>query len=510
MRIATIIVFAIHIFSRGFAQEAPFLFDDELRSIGLRPDNAHAPFYYGVASGDPAANGVVVWMKVHPRDSAKTEIINYEVALDHEFKQVLSSGELFASPERDFTGSIFVNGLPSGTEVFYRFSRDLHYSAIGQARTLPEGELNELHFAFTSCSCIFAGFFSAYRRMAERDDLAFILHLGDYIYDYADLRQLHRVLDDALPVDYASLEALRKRHTYYLLDPDLREARRLKTWITLWDNHDLDLPEAVGRQTAAKVFSEYVPMQVDADQERMALHRKFTFGDLFDLYRVDVFLQRNDSASGHSLSDMLGATQEEWLLTELTASTARWRFLASQKMMADWYSLGTPRRVSRKVGDGRLFDNGGWGGYPAARQKLFNHLRSQHIENFIALGGDIHMGFATELTEDALNQDVYSSRTGAGNYGVEICTPSLSRLNMRDYGVPNVAMPLARFFSRRSNPHHRWVDFNHHGYTTVHVTKSLVEVEVWHVRTRRSVEREHRRVKLQVERGNPQWQRMRW
>ena len=43
-----------------------------------------------------------------------------------------------------------------------------------------------MRFATCSCAKFNAGYFNAYARIAERDDLDFLLHLGDYIYEAAN------------------------------------------------------------------------------------------------------------------------------------------------------------------------------------------------------------------------------------------------------------------------------------------------------------------------------------
>ena len=52
-----------------------------------------------------------------------------------------------------------------------------------------------------------------------------------------------------------------------------------------------------------------------------------------------------------------------------------------------------------KPGDGRFW-NDGWDGYPAARSRLFDALSSSGAANPVALSGDVHTFYASELRSD--------------------------------------------------------------------------------------------------------------
>ena len=112
-----------------------------------------------------------------------------------------------------------------------------------------------------SCSSIFSGYFNAYRRIAERNDIDLVVHLGDYIYDFVDADEQVRVPVPA-PVDPQTLAEWRERHSYYLLDPDLRAARQMQPWAVIWDNHDTDGDSPQHTADAMQAFLEYVPMRL--------------------------------------------------------------------------------------------------------------------------------------------------------------------------------------------------------------------------------------------------------
>jgi alkaline phosphatase D len=56
---------------------------------------------------------------------------------------------------------------------------------VGRTCTGPArgASVRSLAFAFASCQRWDEGFYSAYRRLAE-EDVEFVVHLGDYLYEY--------------------------------------------------------------------------------------------------------------------------------------------------------------------------------------------------------------------------------------------------------------------------------------------------------------------------------------
>ena len=93
---------------------------------------------------------------------------------------------MLATADADFTAQVDVGGLSSATDYWYAFdaSRSGERSPVGRTRH-SRRDIDHLRFAAVSCAKFNAGFFNAYARIAERDDLDFLLHLGDYIYEAA-------------------------------------------------------------------------------------------------------------------------------------------------------------------------------------------------------------------------------------------------------------------------------------------------------------------------------------
>ena len=94
-------------------------------------------------------------------------------------------------------------------------------------RTLPRpgARVDELMFAFASCQDYASGYYSPYAHMAN-DDLDFVVHLGDYVYEGGiPAGGGHRKKKNSVPAVAqkapVSLEQWRYRYSLYKRDPQL-------------------------------------------------------------------------------------------------------------------------------------------------------------------------------------------------------------------------------------------------------------------------------------------------
>lgn len=226
-----------------------------LASCGRREEQLEAfpitpgPFKHGVASGDPDQTSLVVWTAVtEPIDD---EAVSVELAATSDFSVIVHRGTLEVSgPPADNPRAgravpykALVSGLEPGRTYFYRFHHAGEVSAIGTTRTLPDGPLDSFRIAAFSCSNYPAGFFNAYRAAADRDDIDLVVHLGDYIYEYAmggygtdRAERMARVPDPLTEI--VTLDDYARRHACYSLDPDLQALKARVPWILVWDDHE--------------------------------------------------------------------------------------------------------------------------------------------------------------------------------------------------------------------------------------------------------------------------------
>ena len=253
----------------------------------------------GVASGDPAPDGVILWTR-RPFDGGDRRLLTVEVAEDPAFRRVVASALAPVSPESDWTSRVLVGGLKPAREYWYRFTdSEGNGSRIGRTITAPgPDDPRPVNFAFVSCQTVNEGALNGYRRMifederaAPADRLGFVLHLGDFIYEVVQYpeevktrydRTIYEVarIPDALKVaDFyipTTLEGYRAVWRGYLHDPDLQDARARWPFVCMWDNHEFSWqgrqsivqaggppqPGQTVKVAANQAWFEYIPARV--------------------------------------------------------------------------------------------------------------------------------------------------------------------------------------------------------------------------------------------------------
>ena len=142
-------------------------------------------FTHGVASGEPDADSMLLWTRYVSATGAPSKV-RAEISLTRDFAKAAGGGQMITGPWRDHTVKITVDGLNPGTSYFYRFiGPDGSISPIGRTRTLPVGRTAKFTIATFSCANLGYGYFNAYGHAAARNDIDLVLHLGDYLYEYA-------------------------------------------------------------------------------------------------------------------------------------------------------------------------------------------------------------------------------------------------------------------------------------------------------------------------------------
>lgn len=494
--------------SRAQADEAPQL---------AGPERSLAPFYHGVASGDPEPNRVILWTRVSPEETtpeAEQEIsVAWQVATDPQLSNLVASGVTTTDSSQDYTVKVDAQLPTAATTYYYQFSALDKQSLIGRTRTAPEGDVDQLRFAVASCSSIYSGYLNGYDRIADRNDLDLVLHCGDYIYDYPDGDERVRIPLD--PIDEKPPETLaeaRRRYGFYRLDPTLRRAHQQHPWVTVWDNHDLTPDDSDEEKAwAQQAFHEWMPIRTPNVDNKAYIYRKVALGGLVDIICIDRHLARdpvigssadpevifNDEIDDEDRTH-LGEEQLQWFLTTLSESTAKWRIIVNQVMIAQLNAFGfkdDPNEDRPNLNDGGFpLNPGQWDGYPAERRKIFQHLRNEGINNNLFVTGDMHMSFACDLVEDPYNPELYNKSTGSGSVGVEFMPTSISRGNIdEELGVEagTLAAVAAASLSGVVNPHIKYADFIEHGYGIVNVTEEKTSLEFWYTPIRYTTDKEN-------------------
>jgi alkaline phosphatase D len=291
---------------------------------------------------------------------------------------------------------------------------------IGRARTLPAlgASAQSLRFAVAGCQNYEDGFYAAYRYLAD-EDLAFLYHYGDYIYEgWAGGIQTSHSGEITNPVRHhvgqrcQDLADYRRRYAQYKTDADLQRAHAAHAWFSTFDDHEVrdnwagdsdttDTPPELFRLRRAAAFQawyEHMPVRRALFPRGPAIdaYRAARYGDLvsFD------FLDTRQYRTGHLCTDdfappcpalndpraaVISAEEEAWLVRNLSRPQARWSCVAQQVMMMS---------LDRRTDDGPtpILNMDSWAGYEAPRRRLLARMRG--LDNVVVLTGDEHQNFA--------------------------------------------------------------------------------------------------------------------
>ena len=377
-------------------------------------------FTLGVASGDPAHDGFVLWTRLAREPLAPDGLggmpsrripVHWEVATDPAMRKVVRRGTAVADPRSAHTVHVEVHGLRPAAEFHYRFRSGKELSGIGRAVTapLPGSYGRPLRMSFVSCSNYAVGYFTAFRHLAA-DEPDLVLHLGDYIYETAnedDVRAHAPAGATHTLADY------RVRHAQTHTDPDLQAAHAVAPWSVVWDDHDVEnnyaglVPRHPGerhfarrRAAAYQAYYEHLPVRRVSVGPHGArrMYRRIEWGDLATFHMLDTRQYRSDQACGDGVADcpeaadprrtIMGGRQERWLVDGLTRSRATWNLLGQQVF------FGVRDMVpGRQVG----YKMDAWDGYKADRQRLLDTFVERQVRNPVILTGDVHKHYANDI-----------------------------------------------------------------------------------------------------------------
>lgn len=327
-------------------------------------------FDFGVASGDPLSDRVIVWTHAKYQNLSDAVPLTWQVATDLEFTKIISSGSGQATADNGYTFKADAQGLAPNQSYFYRFVSGQHISPIGKTKTLPLGAVNEVKLAVLSCSNYPAGFFNVYAEVA-RSDADVAIHLGDYIYEYAATgyasEKAASLGRTSVPAnEIVSLSDYRLRHAQYKSDADSKQFHASKPVIAVWDDHEFtndtykDGAEnhsaategsfAARKAVAIQAYHEWMPIRSGMDKSK--IYRSFNFGNVLSLHMLDTRSVGRDqqveitdlinpakqASAVATLSSptrqLMGTEQVQWLQGQMAASTATWQVLGQQVLMA--------------------------------------------------------------------------------------------------------------------------------------------------------------------------------
>ncbi|KMP07668.1 phosphodiesterase/alkaline phosphatase D [Coccidioides immitis H538.4] len=471
-------------------------------------DPAQLNFTHGVASGDPYATSVILWTRCSPmfddvndnstvsglvpmynpvpiyKDTDEHRPISnapvclrFKVATDDKLKRVADEGTVYTSSDVDYT--------------------------VKASTVIP---MNQHRRPLTPPNSPF-GFFNAYGNVARKDSVDYVLHLGDYIYEYADGEYGSGKDIGRLSLPDRTIYTLydyRKRLATYRTDLDLQANHQNFAWIPVWDDHEvadnsyrdgsseLNNTEASfissggisvdqRKMNAVRAYFEWMPIrQVDMD-DNLRIWRNFQLGSLVDVIMLDtrnydrsitnLYWNKDyvDQLQNEPNRSLMGSKQENWLYRNLIQSAkrgAKWRIIGSQIVFS---SIDE----SAAFGDNRAFNLDAWNGYQANRNRTFKTLFDNKIDNNILIAGDSHANWVSDLVW--LGQKEYDPATGAGAIGVEFggsavtsSSPAGRNIDIKD--SINASKALVT-----TNPVLQWSELYYRGYFELHITPKEVD-----------------------------------
>ena len=512
--------------------------------------NTNISFDHGVASGDPLSDRVILWTRVTPKTAGSRQFnVQWMVSRNEQMSDIVTQGEVTTSAVRDYTVKVDVDGLAPNTVYYYQFTVGDRASRVGKTKTLPVGKVDQVKMAVFSCANYPAGFFHVYADAAKRNDLDVFVHLGDYIYEYG--RSITDAAGNAVPAyvsanaasidrevlpekEVVSINEYRMRYAQYRTDPDLQALHAAVPMIAVWDDHELandayidgaqnHQPTTEGswdnrKLAAVTAYHEWMPIRNDVQSK---IYRSFDFGDLLSLHMLDTRvigrdeqLDYNDfskadnvvgayidtdafmSATNDASRELLGITQNNWLVSQLQQSDATWQVLGQQVLMgrmtipapvilnladpslglsiSDYLALSTKAQTNPQALTPKEraliqqpaipYNTDAWDGYGAARERILMTAKSLN-KNLVVLAGDTHNAWANNLNDKEGNA-----------VGVEFATSSVSSPGFEEYlsDIPPTTLQavLTQLVSDL-----KYVNTNQRGYMAITVTPESCQSE---------------------------------
>jgi alkaline phosphatase D len=292
-------------------------------------------FPHSVASGDPRPDSVILWTRVSDPHASGDLEVELQVALDHGFERRIQlehgKARLKALARHDHCVKARLTGLEPSTFYYYRFVYEKHgahhTTRVGRTKTAPPpGADVAVKFAYVSCQDYIGRYFNPYLLLAA-EDLDFVVHLGDYVYETtgdpavpnATGRSL-RFTDQASAiqlgegehVQYAARSLGNYRQLYRMVrsDRNLQAVHERFPMIATWDDHEFaddchgdtatyfdgrrDETDPERRRAANQAWLEYQPADCHGPAAGARIHRDFVFGKNVHLVVTDLRSERAD------------------------------------------------------------------------------------------------------------------------------------------------------------------------------------------------------------------------
>jgi len=329
-----------------------------------------APFAFGVASGDPTTDGVVLWTALSADGAEKATVdvaCAWDLALDESFTQVIRSELDVIAAADGHTIRAVVSGLAPATRYWFRFRVGTHISTIGRTVTLPTGLASSFTMAVSSCQARDdLDRWDAHAVLADDDSVDMVLWLGDFIYEQGA----------------SQLQQYRDRYREARTDQRLQRSSGAHPWFITWDDHEVvnDYDSDVNRDRRAAAYQawwEFAPTRLPRPGvDGLKVYRSV---DVADLARIVLLDCRQYATS----SSVLGAEQLAWL-AEAVQHPARRTIVASPVLMSS-------------IGLGEMTPAYAFEAVPNEQQALREMLSSAPETTIVS--GDLHASMELQFTD---------------------------------------------------------------------------------------------------------------
>ena len=457
----------------------------------LPPLARDARFRQGIASGEPATDGITLWTRLEGLE--RRARLQVEISPDADFRRVVYRKTVVAEPDADFTvhHRATPKALRPGEEFHYRFFTCDQDSPAGRFRTLVPPDSGEpVRIGFYSCQNYAAGYYTAHAGLLDEPDLDLVVCLGDYIYERTGETGIPARRDRTGANQDSLVETLpeyREKYRLYHQDSDLLAVRARFPMLATWDDHETEnnnagaqpspnpgqqnvgvrrVPYGERRLNGWRAFFEHLPLtRAPGDPSR--IYGSHRLGANAELFMLDERQYRDPQACGDRSIEpcgeqrnprtLLGAGQKSWFKNGLAGSGAAWKLVGNPVMI-----------MSIDVPAGNAVNNDQWDGYALEREEIIRHIQQQGIRDVSFITGDIHSFFAGGVSP--------SGRSDPSGFGATefACGSVTSKGVAEDFEESDSPIPglTGEGALLGNNPHMSYANLVRHGYGVVEARPS--------------------------------------